>query len=98
MHIFLYTQLHLQPCDVTAYLDKSCCLPCLCAYYVQLSQQSVHVALHPGETVTEVLSVTPLAAGWLRIKGAAWCVGDAVEAQLEWQPKGRRRKHAKGPK
>ncbi len=70
-------------------------LPLMCP---QLHQQALSLTLHPGEAVSEVLSVTPLAAGWLRITGVAWMLNDAVEGFAPFEPKGRKRKHPKGPR
>ena len=64
--------------------------------HAQLAVNDVRFTLHPGETLTDALTVTPLAPGWLRITGVSWVLNDAVEGHVVFNNKGRRRKHPKG--
>jgi hypothetical protein len=63
---------------------------------VQLEVQDLRVSLHPGESITESLTVTPTAPGWLRITGVTWVLNDTVEGFLPFDLKGKKRKRPKG--
>ena len=71
--------------------------------------QELQLTLHPGEVLTQQLSLRPLAAGWLRVLGVSWVVGDGgggggggggrgggAQGVAMFDVRGRKRKHAKG--
>jgi len=64
------------------------------AFIVQIVTSSF--TLHPSETLTEKLTLRPLAPGWLRVTGVTWTVDGEVDGRVTFEIKGRHRKRPKG--
>ncbi|KAL6758247.1 ER-golgi trafficking TRAPP I complex 85 kDa subunit-domain-containing protein [Haematococcus lacustris] len=61
-----------------------------------LEVADVSLTLHPGEVLSEMLSVTPRVPGTLRISGVTWLLADCLEGSVAFNLRGRHRKHPKG--